>query len=130
MKIDLLNTNRSLTNDTTISEKNHMRNSSQFSGNGAVAYLSPLLTANLEFLSNSMRGSRLGTGSGFMVLGYNFESSHFSEDSSDTEQKKGQFTGPLQAAPWIRAGLWLGEEGRPAGRRGLHKDLITTVCHL
>lgn len=49
--------------------------------NMAVAYLhSPhrFSDLNLELLSNSLRGSKMsGTGSGFMILGYNCSSSLF-----------------------------------------------------
>lgn len=60
---------KSFPNYLPVSEKNQIRNSSQFSeAEGAMAYLSLLLLiVNLELLSNSRRGSRLGTGSGFMT---------------------------------------------------------------
>lgn len=39
-----------------------------------------LLILNLESLSNSMRGRMSATGSDFMILEYNFNSSHSSEE--------------------------------------------------
>lgn len=109
-----------------VSEKNQIRNCSQFSeAEGTMAYLSLLLlSVNLELLSNSMRGSRLRTGSGSMILGYHFKSSHCSEDSSDIKQTEEG-----------RSGVTGGRRDRArrlAGRRAaqrLEEDLITTVCH-
>lgn len=45
-----------------------------------MTYPSPLLILTLELLSNSMRGRMSGTGSGFMILEYNFNSSHSFEE--------------------------------------------------
>lgn len=66
-------------------------NSQRWKRNGLSYPFPRLLILNLELQSNSMRGSRMSdTGAGFMIWGYNLNSSHSSEELIILKRNKGR----------------------------------------